>query len=474
MGHLIQRLGFGISPGWAIGFLLVGLVVLAAFWVGPLRTLPPELQLVALRDDGTFTDSVAASAPDSAGATVRFPLVLAAHNVGYQPARPTVLSLSIPLSYRLVDRHGQAYPRETVPGTPLGRYRLGLSAPTLAPGGFPEMLLDTLWLEPDIASYTCTVLSDGVPEFAPAPAINPALLGRVDIFYSFRSPETSSRQAGLLRVRVPPEALLQPPAPMGVGSAPIVIEPAAPMPDMGGLIQTSTVNTMCGDPQQPVLLQSVAYTNEGGARFVVLYHDGAPRKYLFDLNGDSMVDREMWDPDGDGDFEAERSTRYALPAFLFPRELESMYIAGDSVPPDSAFLALFHDTRRGPFRFAAAMRPQPVPDSAAAPPDSMAARVDIAGEAPAPAAPMVAGAVIPGDTMPVDSAWLQLYRDTAAGPFRFARRAQQRADSIAALPAQGVDTATARDTTPARPRQTGPRLLGTPVEYPPGSRPPPD
>ena len=468
MRHVIQRLGFGISPGWAFAMLLVGLVVLAAFWVGPLRPLPPELQLVALREDGTFTDSVIAQVPDSANGSVRFPLVLAAHNIGYAHARPTALSLSIPLSYRLVDRDGIPYPRHTVPGTPLGQYVLGLSVPTLAPGGFPEMLLDTLWLEPDIASYTCAIMSDGVPEFMPAPAINSDLLSRVDIFYSFRAPETTSRMSGLLRVRVPPESLQQPPAPMEDPSVPLLIEPKAPMPELGGLVQTSTVNTMCGDPQQPVQLQSVAYANEAGARFVVLYHDGAPRKYLFDMNGDSMVDREMWDPDGDGNFEAERTTRYALPAFLFPRGTESTFIASDSVPPDSAFLALFYNTGRGPFRFAEALRPQPVADTSGAAPDSLA---DPAVAPP----PVIAGASIAGDTLPVDSAWLQLYEDTAAGPFRFARRAQQRADSIAALVAAGVDTTTVEEEAPPPPpRDTGPRLLGTPIEYPPGSRPPPD
>lgn len=474
MRHVIQRLGFGISPGWAIGMLLIAAVVLAAYWVGPLRALPPELQLVALRDDGTFSDSVIATAPDS-GSSTRFPLVLAAHNVGFQPARPTVLSLSVPLVYRIVDRDGRAYPRTTRAGSPLGQYTLGLSAPTMTPGGVPELLLDTLWLEADMPSYTCTVMSDGAPEFAPASAINAELAGRVDIFYSFRSPQTTSRQAGLLRVRVPPEALRQTPAVMGESSMPLIIEPKAPMPDLGSLYQTSTVDAMCGDPQQPVQLQSVAYTNDAGARFVVLYHDGAPRKYLFDMNGDSIVDREMWDPDGDGDFEAERSTRYAIPAFLFPRDAENMYVAGDSLPPDSAFLALFRDTARGPFRFADARR-APLPTDSAIVGDS------VPGAAPgvpgaAPVAPR-AGLAVASDTMPVDSAWLRLYRDTAAGPFRFARRAQQRADSLAAMAAQGVDTTTlAADTAEAEseaaPRQTGPRLLGTPVEYP-GGRPPPE
>lgn len=491
MPYIFRRLGFGISPGWSVMILLVGLIVAAAFWVGPLRPLPPELRLVALQPDGTFTDSIAAPAHSIAGQT-RFPLALAAHNAGYSPARPTVLELSVPLGFHLVDRDGRAYPRATSPGTPLGRYALGITAATMLPGSVPELLLDTIWLEPDVDSYTCTVLSDGVPEFAPRPPIVPGLLRRVDIFYSFRTPDTDARQAGLLQVRVDSSALRQPPALMGEPGVPTITEPEAPLPAMGGLYQVSTTVASCGDPQQPVELQSVVYANEAGGRFIVVYNDGQPRKYLIDVNGDSIVEQELWDPDADGAFEGARTTRYSIPAFLFPRATEQALLAADTVPPDSAFLALYRDTARGPFRFAAALRPQPAdsgapPAVAASPPGS-----------PPPALPT--GAAIPADTTPVDSAWLALYRDTAAGPFRFARGRPPppaaadsgTATSIAAGVISGTTTTAATpagvaagDTTgagvedtaaaaPPPPRRTGPRILGTPVEYPPGTRPPPD
>src|SRR5690554_7386931 len=113
MRHIFSRIGSAISPLWSIPLLIIGLLIAAAYWVGPLRPLPPELRLVALQQDGTFTDSIA-PAPRRVGDEVRFPLVLGAQNVGYAPARPTVLDLSVPLGYRLVDRDGRELPNEIV------------------------------------------------------------------------------------------------------------------------------------------------------------------------------------------------------------------------------------------------------------------------------------------------------------------------------------------------------------------------
>ncbi len=469
MRYILQRLSFGLSPAWWIAILLVGLLVGATFWIGPMRPLPPDLRLVALQSDGTFTDSMRPPLV-RAGDAARFPLVLGAQNVGYAAARPTVLDLSVPLTFRLLGPDGAPLPRETVPGTPLGRYRLGLTASTLVPGGVPEVLLDTLWLEPDIPSYTCVVLSDGVPEFVPRPEVTPSLLSQVDIFYSFETPDSRTRQTGLMRVRVDSTVLRVPPGVMGEPGEQILEEPATDLPPLDALYQVAITDASCGDPQQPVELQSVLYEDEAGGRFIVLYHEGAPRKYLIDLNADSMVEREVWDPDGDGAFEAQRAIRYAIPAFLFPREAEQPRLVGDTTPPDPAFLALYADTLRGPFRFYQARQAPPVAarDSAAGVARDTSAAVATAARPPA----MPAGAPIAADTTSPDPGWLQLYADTAAGPFRFAQRQRQVADSIAAAVARG-DTADA-DTTPARPRRTGPRILGTPVEYPPGSRPPPE
>lgn len=475
MPFIFKRLGSAISPAWSIPLLIIGLSIGAAYWVGPLRPLPPELRLLALQRDGTFTDSIE-PAPRRFGDDIRFPLVLGAQNIGYADARPAVLDLSVPLGFHLVDRDGRALPQEISMGTPLGRYRLGLSASKLVPGGVPELLLDTLWLEADLSSYTCAVLNDGVPEFQPRPPVNPALLGKVDIFYSFLTPDSDIRQAGLLRVRVDSTLLRVPTAVMGEFGPPILEEPAVELPPLDALYQIAKTDATCGDPQQPVQLQSVIYENEGGGRFLVVYHEGAPRKYLLDLNADSIVEREVWDPDGDGNFEATRTTRYAIPGFLFPRRVEIPALAADTVPPDPAFLALYADTARGPFRFyaaeqqriAAAQAPPAGMPGVASGATSRASGPAATAGAATPGVAIPAGAPIAADTTPPDPAFLVLYSDTAAGPFRFARREQQVRDSIADAIARG-DTAT--EPPPPR-RRTGPRILGTPVEYPPGTRPP--
>src|SRR5690606_24345883 len=75
----------------------------------------------------------------------------------------------------------------------------------------------------------------------------------------------------------------------------------------------------CGDPQQPVRLQSVVYQGNDGGRFIVVYHEGAPRKYLKDMNADSIVEREMWGHDGDGACEATRTTLYTIQESLVVR-----------------------------------------------------------------------------------------------------------------------------------------------------------
>lgn len=481
MRHIFSRISSAISPLWSIPLLIIGLLIAAAYWVGPLRPLPPELRLVALQQDGTFTDSIA-PAPRRVGDEVRFPLVLGAQNVGYAPARPTVLDLSVPLGYRLVDRDGRELPNEIVIGTPLGRYRLGLNASTLEPGAVPELLLDTLWLEPNLSSYTCAVLTDGVPEFQPRPPVDPALLSQVDVFYSFLSPDTDARQAGLLRVRVDPSLLNVPPAAMGEPGPPELQEPAIELPPLDALYQMAMTEATCGDPQQPVRLQSVVYQGNDGGRFIVVYHEGAPRKYLMDMNADSIVEREIWDPDGDGAFEATRTTRYPIPEFLFPRRVEVPVLAADTVPPDSAFLALYADTARGPFRFYAAQQGQL----------AAARRAPAAGVA-SQGVTIPAGEPIPGDSTPPDSAFLALYADTLAGPFRFAGLRRQPAapaqppitSDAPAEPAPDAGTeqapaaepeedaaAQAERPQPTRAQRPGPRVLGTPIEYPPGTRPP--
>src|SRR5207237_1239421 len=93
----------------------------------------------------------------------------------------------------------------------------------------------------------------------------------------------------------------------------------------------------CGDPEQPMQIVSHEWDTPEGGRFFVLDYGGKPRKYLFDLNRDSIIELEMWDSDGDGHFDARRAAHYPIPSFLLPlsgiRPLDARIFA--SLKPDS-------------------------------------------------------------------------------------------------------------------------------------------
>src|SRR6185369_13271836 len=85
-------------------------------------------------------------------------------------------------------------------------------------------------------------------------------------------------------------------------------------------------------------LYDVLWETATGGRFFLVYHGGAPRKYLFDLDRDSIIELEMWDPDSDGKFEATRPAHMPIPEFLMPaRAPRAVIVAatGDSIPVDS-------------------------------------------------------------------------------------------------------------------------------------------
>jgi hypothetical protein len=197
-------------------------------------------------------------------------------------------------------------------------------------------------------------------------------------------------------------------------------------------------------------LFAVTWESQAGARFHVIHVQGQPRKHLYDLNGDGIVQLETWDVDGDGRFEARREARFPVPEFLLPLPTQRPELTlPDTVPPDSAWLALFRNTAAGPLRFAQQARMPP----------------------PRPAMPgdTTADGLPSGDLMeplpPPDSAWLDLFRNTAAGPFRFSRRPQPPPqDTIDAARDTVVVPDTAAPAPPPQPRP--PRPLGTPIPTP--------
>ncbi|HEX6135248.1 MAG TPA: hypothetical protein VFZ24_14865 [Longimicrobiales bacterium] len=478
MDRRIQRFGIRIGRGWAVLFLLIGALLIAAYWIGPLRPLPAQVELLALSDDRP-AEQVTAVARRFADGTIMFAVPLTVRNVGARTARPRRVALSLPAHFRLATAtHGRMSGVVTA-GLPLRRFVIDLTASELPPDSSARPLpgLDTIFIEPDLPRYYCTTQGLSIPEFSSAPRFDPATLSDVRIFYSFTDAAGPERHTGVIAVNLDPSRLQVTPAPTPPAFPTIVEEPEASAPDVGPLAFAGVRRTHCGDPDRPVELYTVLWETRSGGRVFVLYVDNVGRKRLYDMNRDGVIELETWDGDADGRFEARRDARYAVPDFLMPLPpRDPSLVMPDPERPDSAWLALFHDAGAGPHRFARSTL-------TAHPPMAVAAAADTtrAARRADPAADL-------GPVRPADPAFLSLFADTAAGPFRFSQRPRA-APPVAArrapardTPAAGVapgemrlpaaDTAVAEpeppaeDTAPPRPRPR-PRKppLGTPIRH---------
>lgn len=337
----VRRRWILTGVGGVVGVLIVILI--------PWRSRAGGLELLVLGADGRFSESVriprqwADTTGLASGAVLRVPLVFGLQNSGNKAYEPSRLELSMPIRFRLVRSDGQPLTGELTPGTPLIRYHLDLQTGTIRAGQaairFPK--LDTIWLEPIIPSFYCMTFADSVPEFVPSPPAPIEAISRVSIFYSFNEEGVSQRQTGLLTIQLDP-ALLRQEAPEPPPVYPVSYrEPAAPMPPFNSLQYMGSTRAFCGEPEDPMeLLVTLWQTPEGG-RFFVLDHGGAPRKYLFDLNRDSIIELEMWDPDADGRFEAWRAARLPIPSFIMPPQSAPAYdlaMVFDAIDPDSLYL----------------------------------------------------------------------------------------------------------------------------------------
>ena len=456
MHYVVQRFGFRPSRGFLALFIIVAMLVGAAYWIGPLRPRPAELHLLALSGDGRFREYVgiptawADTLPAGNEATARFPLVLAIHNAGPQPAQPTTLSLSVPARYRVADKNGPLEYRSTM-GNPLVRYELPLRPTRLQPGSSPAIIpgVDTLWLEPLVPSLYCTTLGDSVPEFIPAPPHNPAALANVRIFYSLEGRTIRQRQTGLLTVQMDPNLIKATPAAPPPVFPTTITKPQAEAPEVGAINYVGARVSSCGDPSHPVDLHTALWETAEGGRFFVLYHGGTPRKHLYDMNRDSVIELEMWDADADGKFEAKRVARFAIPGFIMPlpkpradSAAAAAIAAADTMPIDSTWLSNFHNIEGGPLRFAQPRR---------APAAGARAATTTAPAATAP--PVTTRPGVPTVAEPVDSAELRIFNAREAGPLRFIRA--QRGDTVRPAPPR-----------PSGGAQRRPRLLGVPYNAP--------
>jgi hypothetical protein len=311
---------------WILALLGAGVAGWLVLYLFPGRGQGTMLELTALGGDGRFAEEVTIPSHWSQtgglepGAVIRVPLVLAVRNLGKRPAPPTRLELSLPTRYRLSRSNGQPLPAEFVPGTPLVRYRLSVPAMRAGAGTIAGYLpvLDTVWLEPIIPSFYCIALSDSVPDFIPSPPAPVEAIARVRIFYSFAGDELGQRQTGLLAVQLDPTLLkLEAPAPPPVFPTEYH-RGVAPRPFISELFYKGSRRAYCGDPQDPIEIMSTLWETPAGGRLFVLDYGGAPRKYLYDLNRDSIVELELWDASGSGHFDARRQARLPIPEFLMP------------------------------------------------------------------------------------------------------------------------------------------------------------
>jgi hypothetical protein len=325
----------------------------------PWRNRAPRLELLALGPDGRFEQAITVPAAwadterAAPGVAARVPLVLAVRNTGRGAARPERLELSAPVRVHLSLSDGRVLPGRTVAGSPLIRYELTGAFPLIEPGRMPRLLpgADTLWLELVVPSFYCMTLSDSVPEFVPAPRPDPAAVSRAQIFYSFEGEELKERQTGLLTIQLDP-ALVAAEVPEPPPSFPVEMrEPSVPLPSFGWLRYEGSRRGFCGEPEEPIELLTTVWSTPSGGRFFVLDYGGAPRKYLFDLDRDSIIELEIWDPDADGRFEARRAARLAIPPFLLPRprEVPTYDVLALAALPDTTLAR--YDRFRGAMRY---------------------------------------------------------------------------------------------------------------------------
>jgi hypothetical protein len=439
---IFHRLGFlKLSRGAAVVLLVIGATVAAAFWIGPFRPLPASLHLYVSNATASGPNRIFVAAKQTSGSQrARYPLVLAAMNNGARAAAPTTLDLSIPSGYRLLQGLHPLAP-DISAGNPLAHYSIDISGIALpADSTVYSITSDTLWIEPKLGDYDCAIMGDSVPDFVPPTLHSATAIARVPVFYSFEGmPE---RQTGMFTAELDSTLLKVTPTPMPPKFPSYEREPEAPRPDLGTIREAGVRTAYCGDPQDPIELYTANWETGAGGRFLVVYVNGAPRKQLFDLDRDSIVELEMWDPNGDGRFEAWRQAHFAIPTIVLPERLVTETASNDSLMNDPRWLTTFDDTTSGPFRFLSdSARARRIPPVA----DTVVTRVDTTSAG----TPRVV----------VDSTWLRKFYETSAGPYRFLKNP----------PARRAGPPKPDSTVRARPRRRPPSdvPLGRPVPMPP-------
>lgn len=368
MRNFARRVRIGARRRWILAIFGSAAAVWLVLYLFPAGGRDAELELLVLGGDGRFSESI--SIPShwavtdglDGGAVVRVPLILAIRNAGRKTSPPARLELTLPTRYRIIKANGQPLPAAYMPGTPMARYELNVPAIRGTSGTIAGYLpvLDTVWLEPVIPPYYCIALSDSVPDFVPAPPAPVEAIAQVRIFYSFSSDELEQRQTGLLSVQLDPALLKQEAQPAPPVFPTSYSRPRAPFPPLSALTYVGSRRARCGDPQDPMEILSTLWETPEGGRLFVLDYGGAPRKYLFDLNRDSIIELEMWDATGSGYFDAQRQARLPIPGFLMPPVARPSYtqaVPDDKSPEELLALDRYARALRSRYQF----RTQPPP-----------------------------------------------------------------------------------------------------------------
>jgi hypothetical protein len=315
-----------------VAFVMIGaLAALGAYWIGPGVVPRAQLRLLALDAESRFAEEADLPAAErSPGEDVLQPLILAVGNTGARASGVQSITLATPGWIRLHGADGPIEPAEDRVDEPLRKYVFTLDSESIEPGALPRVpaSLGRMWVSIDAPAITCRLRWDGVPEFVPAPPWNTVALRHVAVFYSVEGER--GRHTGVLRLGLDAAGVPREPAPYSAGD-PVVRRPGVTIPPTDSLVLHGERTVTCGAPDRRVELHIAVWrTAEGWLRIVT--HGGLPRRLLFDENGDGRIERELWDGDADGLFEASRTTSYTPPAYLMPVVTARV----DTVPIDAA------------------------------------------------------------------------------------------------------------------------------------------
>jgi hypothetical protein len=245
------------------------------------------------------------------------PLLLVAQNDSRRTLRATRLELLLPARFRLLPRAGvTAAPVARLSGRPVTRYRIAIGALSLPSGGRRDVT-DTLWVERTTPALGCVVGADSVPRFEATPALPADAVTTLRIFYSLGGGSLRRPAEGLLTLDIDPRVAL-PAAEPEPPRFPVLSSPdRAVWPALDSLRRVGMALTQCGPVEDPIAMSTTEWTAGGGGRVFGLSIGAHARKYVYDLNGDSIADLEIWDSDGSGRFRSSSRARFRVPPYLY-------------------------------------------------------------------------------------------------------------------------------------------------------------